>query len=106
MRRVRDVTMAADPRITALVKYGTVTFACGQDLAGYVQVADKKRVSLMFNNGAKIAGRYPHLEGSGPNARFMRFVDLAEVNARAPELRRIVKAWCAMPANSTTRGEG
>jgi len=104
MRRVRDVIMAADPRVTAVVKYGTVTFVCGHDLAGYVQVADKKRVSLMFNNGAKIPGRYPHLEGEGPNARFMRFVDLAEVNARASELRRIVKAWSAMPANS--RGKG
>jgi hypothetical protein len=24
----------------------------------------------MFNVGASIPGRYPHLEGGGPNARF------------------------------------
>jgi hypothetical protein len=83
MRRVRNVILAADPRITAIVKYGTVTFVSQRDLAGYVQVADKQEVSVTFNNGAKIAGSYPHLEGTGPNARFMRFVDLAEVNARA-----------------------
>jgi hypothetical protein len=96
MRRVRDVILAADPRISAIVKHGTVTFVSERDLAGYLQVADKQRVSLMFNNGAKIAGSYPHLEGTGPNARFMRFTDVADVSARASELRRIVKVWCSM----------
>ncbi len=48
----------------------------------------------MFNVGARIPGRFPHLEGDGPNARFMRFVDLPEVEKRARELTRIVEAWC------------
>ncbi|MGH2594818.1 MAG: hypothetical protein ACRDH7_02510 [Actinomycetota bacterium] len=49
----------------------------------------------MFNVGARIPGRFPHLEGDGPNARFMRFADLAEVEARAAELRKIGAARCA-----------
>jgi hypothetical protein len=59
-------------------------------------VADKKRVTLMFNVGASIPGRYPHLEGDGPNARFMRFAGLKDVHARAAELRSLARAWCAM----------
>ena len=105
MRRAHDAIIAGDPGMRAIVKYGTVTFTCANDLAGFVQVADKKRVSLMFNNGAKIPGRFPHLEGDGPNARFMRFSDVKDVAARAGELGRIAKAWCAMqPPASAKRG--
>ena len=96
MRKVRDVIMGADPRMTELVQYGTIQFVYERGFANLVQVADKKRVTLMFNVGASIPGRYPHLEGDGPNARFMRFADLKEVHARAAELGRIAKAWCVM----------
>ena len=96
MRKVRATIMAADPRMTEVVQYGTVQFVYERGFANFVQLADKKRVTLMFNVGASIPGRYPHLEGDGPNARFMRFADLKEVNARAAELRKMAKTWCAM----------
>src|SRR6266446_2106913 len=97
MRRIRDILLAADARIADYIKYGSLLLGCEGDLVSFVQV-QKKNVNLMFNNGAKIPGRFPHLEGSGPNARFMRFDDMAEVNARAPELTRIAKAWCDLKA--------
>jgi len=81
----------ADPRLRAYVKYGTVTFAYGGDLAAFVQPKGKS-VSLMFNRGARIPGEFPHLEGDGPTARFMRFVDKAEVEARADELADVARA--------------
>jgi uncharacterized protein YdhG (YjbR/CyaY superfamily) len=37
LRRVREVILAADPRMTEQVKYGTVQFAFGGDMAGFVQ---------------------------------------------------------------------
>jgi hypothetical protein len=54
------------------------------------------RVNLMFHRGARIKGEFPHLEGDGPSARFMRFGDLAEVEARDDELGTIVRTWCSM----------
>jgi hypothetical protein len=93
LRRVRDIILAGDPRMTETVKYGTVQFASDAPMAGFVQHA-KKSVTLMFNRGQLIKGDFPHLEGDGPNARFMRFADLAEVDGRAAELTRIVIAWC------------
>ena len=95
MRRVRDILLAADPRISDYTKYGSLLIGYEGDLVSFVQV-QKKNVNLMFNNGAKIPGRFPHLEGSGPNARFMRFADVAEVEKRADELTRIARAWCAL----------
>ena len=68
------------------------------DLATFVQY-NKPQVNIMFNRGARIPGKFPHLEGTGPTARFMRFNDVAEVNARAKELAAVVAAWCALPAS-------
>jgi hypothetical protein len=112
MRRVRELLLGADPRISEYIKYGSLLLGYEGDLVSFVQT-HKKTVSLMFNNGAKIPGRFPHLEGSGPNARFMRFGDIAEVDKRAKEMRDIAVAWCdlmdsggyakAKPAARTTR---
>jgi len=95
LQRVRDVILRADPRVAESVKYGTVTFSYEGDLATFVQY-NKPTVNVMFNRGARIPGRFPHLEGSGPSARFMRFENLADVNTRASELSRVVRAWCAL----------
>ncbi len=97
LRRVRDIILWADDRVTEYLKYGTVQFACKGDLANFVR-HNEKTVSLMFNRGAKIKGNFPNLEGSGPSARFMRFADLADVDAKTAELTKITVAWCDMMA--------
>ena len=101
LRRLREVILGADPRMSEYVKHWTVMFGCEGDFASFVQ-HDKKTVSLMFNRGAKIPGKFPHLEGSGPTARFMRFADVAEVSARAAELGKISIAWCDLMSKSKT----
>ena len=94
LRRVSEVLLKADRRVGEYLKYGTVVFTgAGADCVSFVQ-HDKKTVSLMFNRGARIPGKFAHLEGTGPTARFMRFRDVAEVNARAAELTKIAIAWC------------
>ena len=97
LRRVCDVILSADRRMRAYPKYGTIVFGYEGDCVSFVQ-HDKKTVSLMFNRGARIPGRFPHLEGTGPTARFMRFAEVPEVNSRAGELGRIVVAWCDLMA--------
>src|SRR5439155_25886190 len=69
LRRVREVIMSADPRMSEGTKYGTVMFHFGGDFAGFVQ-HNQKTVSLMFNRGGIIAGKYPHMEGTGRQVRF------------------------------------
>jgi hypothetical protein len=93
LRRVREVIMRADPRMTEYLKYGTVVFASGGDFASFVQHGGKT-VSVMFHRGARIKRKFPHLEGSGPSARFMRFANVAEVNSRAAELSKVAVSWC------------
>ena len=98
LRRVREVILAADSRMREGTKYGTVTFYCGGDFASFVQ-HDKKTVSLMFNRGGIIPGKYPHMEGEGRAVRFVRFADVAEVDAQKAELAKIVVAWCDLMSN-------
>src|SRR5260370_15803656 len=86
-RRVREIILRADRRMSEFVKYGTLTFGYEGDFATFVQVSDKKQVSLMFNRGARIPGKFAHLEGTGPSARFMRFTDPPEAQSRPAELR-------------------
>jgi uncharacterized protein DUF1801 len=93
LRRVREVILGADKRMGEGTKYGTVTFHTGGDFASFVQ-HDRKTVSLMFNRGGIIPGKYPHMEGKGRAVRFMRFADVADVDARRGELSKIVVAWC------------
>jgi hypothetical protein len=95
LRRVTEVILGADPRLTAYLKYGTLQFAYQGDLAAFVQPKGKI-VSLMFYRGAAIPGEYPNLDGEGPTARFLRFADLAQVDALAGELTEIARAWCKM----------
>jgi hypothetical protein len=97
MRRVREIILGADPRLTEYMKYGSVHFGYAGDFVTFVQ-ADKKNVNLMFHRGARIPGKFPHLEGTHPSARFMRFANLDEVEARAGELQRVAVAWCALVA--------
>ena len=97
MRRVREIILRADRRLSEYVKHRTVIFAYEGDFASFVQ-HNKPQVNLMLNRGARIPGKFPHVEGSGPTARFMRFKDLAEVDARADELARVARAWCELMA--------
>ena len=96
IRRVREAILGADRRMTEFIKYGTLTFGYDGDFATIVQVSDKKQASLMFNRGGRIPGKFPHMEGSGPSARFMRFANSAEAQKRAAELGKIVVAWCSL----------
>ena len=55
LRRITQVILAADARLTAYLKNGTVQFAYEGDMAAFVQPKGT-RVSLMFYRGARIPG--------------------------------------------------
>jgi hypothetical protein len=99
MRRVREIILGADPRMSELIQYGTLQFAYKSGLCSLVQVKDKKKVTLMFNAAGRLAGTFPHLEGR--SVKYMYFADLAEVHARADELTAIVAAWIAHKDGAT-----
>ena len=102
MRRLRDVILGADRRMSERVKYGSVMFfhEPDGDFAAFVQVR-KPGVNLMLMSGGRLEGRYPHLEGA--TVKRLRVADEAEATARASELRRMVKEWCALQPGAGER---
>jgi hypothetical protein len=93
MQAVRELALAADPRITESIKWSTPTFEYKGNIFSFNPA--KKLVSLLFHTGAHLPGNHKGLEGDGDTARVMRFSDLAEVQMRGHELTDILHDWCA-----------
>jgi hypothetical protein len=61
LRRVREIVLGADPRITEAIKWKTPTFAYRENILSFNP--SKNLVSLLFHRGAEIPGEHPRLEG-------------------------------------------
>lgn len=92
MLRVREIILS-DERMTETVKWKSPTFMYEGNMASF-NPRTKSHVSLMFHTGASIPGDHSRLEGGGETARYMKFADLADVEAAEAELRAVVEAWC------------
>jgi hypothetical protein len=66
--RIREIVLAADPRIEESIKWQAPTFSYNGNLASFYPKS-KEHASLMFHTGAKIPGAYKRLEGSGETSR-------------------------------------
>ncbi|MBI2894790.1 MAG: DUF1801 domain-containing protein [Deltaproteobacteria bacterium] len=91
--RVREIVLAADPRIDECIKWQAPTFTFEGNLASFYPKS-KQHASLMFHLGARIPGNHPRLEGSGDTSRVLKLASVAEANAARRDLERIVRAWC------------
>lgn len=90
---VRQAILKADKRMGECIKWQAPTFTYKGNLASFYPKA-KAHVSLLFHTGARIAGDFPSLEGTGDTSRVMKFTDAADLKRKSPELKRLVKAWC------------
>lgn len=97
MRKVRDVILAADPRIAECLKWSSPTYTFEGNLVS-INPQAKAFVSLMFHTGGKIPTKLPQLTGSGATCKYMRFDDAADLRARKGELIEVIEAWCAWKA--------
>jgi uncharacterized protein YdhG (YjbR/CyaY superfamily) len=93
VQSVREVILAADPRIGECIKWQAPTFEYQGNLASFFPQS-KGHASLMFHQGALIPGEHPRLEGDAETGRTMKFRSVAEVDAASDDLVQVVKAWC------------
>jgi hypothetical protein len=92
MLRVRELILS-DERMSETIKWKSPTFMYEGNMASF-NPRTKAHVSLMFHTGASIPGDFDLLEGGGDTARYARFTDLEDVEAKAAELKGVVAAWC------------
>ena len=99
MLRVRTLVLGADRRITEAIKWKSPTFEYKGNIAS-IDPRSKKRVSLMFHQGASLPGKHPRLEGGGGTVRYMRFTNVGDVEAQRTDLEAAVQAWCPLKDRS------
>lgn len=92
MLRVREIILECDPRVEETIKWKSPTFMFEGNIAS-IDPKAKKHVTLLFHQGAKIPGKHPKLEGGGGTARYMRFVDLSDVEKGRRALAAAINAW-------------
>ena len=92
---LRDFILDSDDRIEESIKWKSPTFSYKGNIASF-NPRSKQHASLMFHTGASIPGEFPHLEGAGEVARYLKVADLGEARKIQPELVSILKAWCDM----------
>ncbi len=95
MAAMREVILAADPRVEEAIKWQAPTFIYKGNIASFFPKA-KKHASLMFHKGAEIVGDFPNLVGDGKEARSFKAESLEELEEKREELTRIIQAWCAL----------
>jgi len=100
--RIREIVLAADPRIEESIKWQAPTFTYNGNLASFYPKS-KEHASLMFHTGAKIPGTYPRLEGTGATSRVMKIATIAEANKVKAEIEKIVRSWCAWRSKTVVK---
>jgi len=91
--RIREIILAADPRIDAFIKWQAPTFTYLGNIASFYPKS-RQHSGLMFHQGAKIPGSHPRLEGTGDTSRVVKIASLAQAEEDRDDLERIVRAWC------------
>ena len=89
---VRKIIKKVNKGITEEVKWKAPSFS----YKGYMvtfNLWEKKRVHLVFHNGAILKDKTGLLEGDYPDRRMMYFSDMKDVKAKKAALESFVKEW-------------
>ena len=91
VQAVRRVILEVDPRMSETIKWQAPTFTYKGNLASFYP-RSTKHVSLMFHTGASLPDPTGLLDGEGDTSRVARFLDEADLAAKAEGLRGLVAA--------------
>ena len=94
VQAVREVILAADPRVSETIKWKAPTFVFRGNIASFYPKSTK-HVSLMFHTGASLPDPDGLLDGEGDTSRVARFESAEDLARKAPALRGLIAAWIA-----------
>ena len=92
LQRVRDIILAADDRMTEVIKWGGPTFMYKGNLATLTP-RTRRFVNLFFQTGAVIPNGHGILEGDGKEVRVARFEDMKDIDKKEKGLKAVVREW-------------
>jgi len=92
LEAVRDVMLAADPRVGETIKWQAPTFVYRGNIASFFP-RSSKHVTLMFHTGASLPDPEGILEGDGPTSRSVKIHDRDDLAAKSAPLQGLVREW-------------
>ena len=101
--RLRDVVRAALPDLTETVKWNAPSYAADGTHLVTFRLHPRDQVQLVLHRGARAAsgpGEVPFDDPAGlvvrasPDRGTVTFTDLADVEAKADAVARLVRSWC------------
>jgi len=94
VQAVREVILAADERVTEVIKWQAPTFVYKGNIASFFPKA-KKHVTLMFHQGASLDDPSGLLEGDGATSRSAKFTSAEDLAAKRAALEALIASWIA-----------
>jgi len=92
---IRKIIKKVNKGITEQVKWKAPSFSYKGYLVTF-NLWEKKRVHLVFHNGAILTDKGGLLEGDYPDRRMMYFSDMKDVKAKKAVLESFVKEWITL----------
>ena len=92
---IRKIIKKINKGITEQVKWKAPSFSYKGYLVTF-NLWEKKRVHLVFHNGAILTDKGGLLEGDYPDRRMMYFSDMKDVKAKKAALESFVKEWITL----------
>src|SRR5262245_17115308 len=89
---VRKIIKKVNKEITEQVKWKAPSFSYKGYLVTF-NLWEKKRVHLVFHNGAILKNKDGLLEGDYPDRRMMYFSDIKDVKKKKAALETFIKEW-------------
>src|SRR5688572_11491172 len=89
---IRRIIKKVNSGITEEVKWKAPSFSYKRYMVTF-NLWEKKRVHLVFHNGAILKDKNGLLEGSYPDRRMMFFADMKDVKKKKAALETFIKEW-------------
>ena len=92
VQAVRDLIKGVDSDIREEWKWNAPSFSYEGDYLVTFSLWEKQRIHLVFHNAEVVNIESPLLEGDYPRRRMAYFSDAADIEAKRPELERVIRA--------------
>lgn len=103
INRVRNIILRAQPELVEKIKWNAPSFGLENEDRTTFRLEPGDKVDLIFHRGSKpkSPGGFNFVDDTGllkflaPDRALLIFADPADVEAKAEDLKRLVRAWIA-----------
>jgi hypothetical protein len=92
VQALREIILGVNKSITEQIKWSAPSFSYKGYMATF-NLWEKKRVHLIFHNGAILRAPGDFLQGDYPDRRMVYFTDMEDVKRKRPLLEKAIRQW-------------